>query len=1168
MLLQLLVCLWLALLQRCIGNGTYSGPYSVYTYAGGGTKCECKGVTSPLNIFCDGNPATSAVLKTPVAMYLFDSNLYIADTNNNRIRKIDGVHENITTVVGDPSCTATSTGAYGGDNEVATSANVKLNEPSGLTIDNAGNMYIADTFNNRIRKVTYQTGIISTIAGSGATSTSCSSILDQKTNVNATLVQLNNPSGIALNTDQTELYIADKCNLIIRKIDLSTNVITTLAGSGSTGAIGSGAANIVPINFPTGVALDTSNNVYIAERLNRILKFDAASNTISTVAGASDGSTATSSDIGDNGAATSAYLRQPFSVAVANFGTSVELYIADSKQNRVRKVGVDGIIYTIAGDGTNTTTTNSTVYDGDSGTQAQFTSPKGVIVDTETGYVYFATNSNIELLQTAPTCSPTFYPSNPTFTPSIAPTFTPTFIPTDRPTRASTPTYRPTTPTDTPTVRPSSAKPTTASPTIKPTTASPTITPTVMPSAPTVTPTVIPTSIPSTANPTGQPSAQPSSQPSLSPKVIGPLATNLLGNSWDSNVVKAKAQYYLGAYIVFFSAIFFALIIIDRCNIWDKTRTALYDSSFDSGIHLPSFSTTKSRHEEEIPRPEQDPDKARVKRLSKLMRCDKHIADEEMRSQDDLADKDITDGVVSDSKVFSLQKQRSLVKQKSQRLSESGNASFMSSITNRLNKVVSYSKSYHKYLQQERTLLNCAPIIYPEGFKLSIPMLFTIQLPPGMYEDFVIHLCNNHTLIGSFWACKGSFYSRNGRRYVFTVQNCLSFFLTSFSNCSLNLYGLGDLFTNMADVLIISPVSLSAGEMVRYLYVLQHLDHTPDSLAEKLASFPILPRLMVMLLFVGGMALLFLSSMFTYSANSTGIITQYVTQILLVTFVYEIVVMMMKFVSHYHLNVSLFNVSVINIGIRYLEIILRHGLKENIDYFVNIKTFGTLRIEYVVDINYAVKKGWIAKPVGSQGETTNPVHNPVHVVSGDQAKEIELVEENQEDEMDLYGTYNVTDDNVVYDEQERFSIRNSVANPLFQAADTSNEVQDNEVADAVADDMFEDVFGDDTRDLGISEEELATEFENYRLQLLSANRRGSGGDGTEDAEPLSFEEWKLRKFKQGTRKSFVEKYAFFEKLNAAKSRPTSRPTAKPAYMDSFKKSNVLQIKSRPTKKFS
>ena len=211
-------------------------------------------------------------------------------------------------------------------------------------------------------------------------------------------------------------------------------------------------------------------------------------------------------------------------------------------------------------------------------------------------------------------------------------------------------------------------------------------------------------------------------------------------------MVKAKAQYYLGAYIVFFSAIFFVLIIIDRCNIWDKTRTALYDSSFDSGVHLPSFSTTKSTQEDEISMPEQDPDKAKVKRLSKLMRCDKHIADEEMRSQNDFADKDITDDVVSDSKVFSLQKQRSLVKQKSQRLSESSalrNSTFMSSITNRLNKVVSYSKSYHKYLQQERTLLNCAPIIYPEGFKLSIPMLYTIQLPPGMYEDFVIHLCKH-----------------------------------------------------------------------------------------------------------------------------------------------------------------------------------------------------------------------------------------------------------------------------------------------------------------------------------------------------------------------------------------------------------------------------------------
>ena len=972
-------------------------------------------------------------------------------------------------------------------------------------------MYIADTYNNRIRKVTNDTGIISTFAGSGNTSVGCLNTTDTSSNVDAASVQLNNPYGIALNSDKTELYVSDSCNFIIRKIVLSTNIITTIAGSGRSG-ISSTSVTVATnfrINYPTGVALDVYNIVYIAERRNRILRVNVTSNTVTVVAGNFKGGTST--EIGDNGPATSSYLKQPFSVAVANVGTSVELYIADSGQNRVRKVGVDGNIYTIAGNGSDST--SDTAYNGAGSTSVLFTSPKGVIVDSATNDVYFATNNDIEQLKTAPTYTPTSYPTDPTFTPTaISPSTIPTCIP--------------------------STVPTTATPSITPSTSTP-------------------STIPPTASPTSQPTTSPTSQPTK----LNKLEANLIGIPWDSDVVEAKAKYYLGAYIAFFFSIFLILIALDKSNIWDKTRSALYDSSFSSGIHLPSFSTNRSKFipEQEIPVPKRDSDQVKVKRLSKLILYDEHILNEEVRSQKEEVEYTTKNGdIPSDS--FSLKNGAPPANGSSFHRAD---ASFMSSFTS-LKKVVSYSKSYHKYLQQQRTLLNCAPIIYPEGLNISIPMLCTIQLPPGTYEDFVIHLCNNHTFIGSFWACKGSFYSRNGRRYVFIVQNCLSFFLTSFSNCSLNLYGLGQLFTNMADVFIISPVSLAAGEFVRYLYILQYLDHQPGSLAHKMASRPIFPRMMVFLFFVGGMGLLFLSSMLTFNANKTGIIVQYIEQILLVTFVYEIIMMVMKFVSHYHLNVSVVKISIINIGVRYLEIILRHGLRENIDYFVVIKSLGFIRIEYVVDIDYAVTKGWIPQPTSKKTEITNPVHNLPR--KQPKENEMELVVENREDEadMDLYGTYNTADDSVVYNENDRYSAAGSVTNPLFHNTNGNNGHDTTDTG--AAEDMFYDVaHKDDAQDVAISEEELALQFENYLAQLLSAGRRGNGD--VED-EPLSFEEWKSRKFKQGTRRSFVEKYAFFEKLNVAKSRQSVRPTSKPAYMESFRKTNALQIKSRPTKKLS
>ena len=207
-----------------------------------------------------------------------------------------------------------------------------LNSPSGVTVDGAGNLYIADTNNHRIRKVD-TSGVITTVAGTGVSGYSGDDGL-------ATAAQLNNPYGVTVD-GAGNLYIADRSNHRIRKVDTS-GVITTVAGTGAYGYSGDdGTAITAQLNFPYGVTIDSIGNLYIADSFNhRIRKVDT-SGVITTVAG-----TGAQGNSGDGGAATAAQLNSPSNVTVDSAGN---LYIADTNNHRIRKVDTSGVITTVSG---------------------------------------------------------------------------------------------------------------------------------------------------------------------------------------------------------------------------------------------------------------------------------------------------------------------------------------------------------------------------------------------------------------------------------------------------------------------------------------------------------------------------------------------------------------------------------------------------------------------------------------------------------------------------------------------------------------------------------------------------------------------------------------------------------------------------------------------------
>jgi streptogramin lyase len=209
----------------------------------------------------DGGLATSAELANPYDVAVDkNNNVYIVDSQNFAIRKIDAVTGIITTVAG----SGPDNQGYAGDNGLAIDA--KLNSPQGIAVDDAGNIYIVDSGNHALRKVDYATGKISTIAGTGASGYDG----DGK---QATLAKLNAPSRVAVD-NKGDIYIADQGSHLIRKITAATGIINALAGTaGVAGYSGDGGPAVeAKLSSPQGVAVDADGNVFITESGNSVIR--------------------------------------------------------------------------------------------------------------------------------------------------------------------------------------------------------------------------------------------------------------------------------------------------------------------------------------------------------------------------------------------------------------------------------------------------------------------------------------------------------------------------------------------------------------------------------------------------------------------------------------------------------------------------------------------------------------------------------------------------------------------------------------------------------------------------------------------------------------------------------------------------------------------------------
>ncbi len=328
---------------------TFAGAQQVNTLAGTTNAGSNDGVS------------TSASFNNPFGVATDgQGNLYIADAGNNEIRKISIETGAVTTVAG-----STEAGSANGTDTAA-----RFNYPTSITCDAQGNLYVADSYNNQIRKIVLATGAVTTLAGSGK---------DGGSDGVGTAASFYHPCGITCDA-QGNLYVAGGLNSAIRKIVVATGAVTTIAGSSCTGsADGKGAA--ASFNYPSGVTTDGEGNLYVVdEGNNEIRKIVLATGMVSTVAGSTSwGST--------NGIGASAKFDAPYGITADGNG---DLFVADGDNNQIRKIVIaTGTVSTLAG-------SRSEGANNGTGSSGTFNNPRGIASDIS-GNLYVADFGNNEI---------------------------------------------------------------------------------------------------------------------------------------------------------------------------------------------------------------------------------------------------------------------------------------------------------------------------------------------------------------------------------------------------------------------------------------------------------------------------------------------------------------------------------------------------------------------------------------------------------------------------------------------------------------------------------------------------------------------------------------------------------------------------------------------------
>ena len=357
----------------CGGGGKPLAAFHVQT--GGAIQGSALNLTTAVSTFAGSGTAgaddnASGVLATfnmPDGITTDGTNLYVADTNNHKIRKIVVATGAVTTLAGSGTASAVD--------DIGTLAS--FNFPRGITTDGT-NLYVADNGNNKIRKIVISTRAVTTFAGTGAPGAG--------DNTNGLLATFHSPYGIT--TDGISLYVSDYGNNKIRRIDIASGAVTTIAGSGAPCSTDNPVGTSATFRLPYGITTD-GTNLYVADYGNNtIRKIVISSGAVTTIAG----SAVSPPWYADNPIGTSATFSAPD--GVTSDGTN--LYVADTGNNTIRRIVISsGAVITLAG----SAVLAGGAVDNASGMLATFNGPSGITTDGKSLYVTDLNNNKIRKLQ-------------------------------------------------------------------------------------------------------------------------------------------------------------------------------------------------------------------------------------------------------------------------------------------------------------------------------------------------------------------------------------------------------------------------------------------------------------------------------------------------------------------------------------------------------------------------------------------------------------------------------------------------------------------------------------------------------------------------------------------------------------------------------------------------
>ena len=449
----------------------------------------------------------------------------------------------------------------------------------------------------------------------------------------------------------------------------------------------------------------------------------------------------------------------------------------------------------------------------------------------------------------------------------------------------------------------------------------PSYTPTTTPSlAPSLQPSIQPTLTPSSS----APSINPTSYPTSTPTKLDIIGVNVFNTPLNGEEAKAKIKYYLGTFVGYFLAIYICLYLYSFLCYGKLTATRLYDSSYQSELHVRNSAVTSGG----------------VEILSDLCVMNE-LVQSNMKLQDELM----------------------AVKQNSK-----------TKYVDAFDEESKYSKGYREYMHQQRVLLGCSPFLYPAGYAVKIPYVSReLVFPPGRVEDILLYICHNHPLFSCFYFMDGSKLGAHGTRILYIGKDVAVFVLYQFSNMLLQYFMLDGLGLGVViNLFIITPSAVSIGLLLKYLYTCPFTETV--EFQRKYAKYQALVLFFGRLAIVPIMVIMFgsliIACLFSSNRHVPMILVNYFFFVQLYGVLLAIAKAVLLFIDNYYYQLSLFGLfDVLCIGRLYKERILAEQLVANVDYAYRIHTylFGLIKVQKILNRDNAIKAKWITIGGGGGG---------------------------------------------------------------------------------------------------------------------------------------------------------------------------------------------------------